>query len=302
MALVIPTSRSTYGDATSLPGGPLSPYILAQLPEDADLAWLTDVRRLATVDEVKWKVFQPRREYLQSKREIWERILGAMRTATIVVIKPADVEQELRQYLTAEGAVEGADFNARGVVSVCGIALIAGTPVAYLPNRIAESLGLYTPDLFLSFDSFTPRQIHERIGGRLRDAKVFAARAHAIFDSEHLGNAGERTADAFGPARRTVVLRELLSTQRGFDAEHGQSVTVLNEAVDTIVSALNDALLLPGAVSDQPLVREYDSRDVDQLQAADIAAGWAHELIALGNERALCDTFGRVLVNGRVLR
>jgi hypothetical protein len=37
MAIVISTARSTFGDATSTPGGPLREYILAQLPDDADL-------------------------------------------------------------------------------------------------------------------------------------------------------------------------------------------------------------------------------------------------------------------------
>lgn len=70
MALIIPTSRSTYGDATKVPGGPLSPYILAQLPADAELGWVSDIRGLATVDELKWKVFQSRREHLQARKEL----------------------------------------------------------------------------------------------------------------------------------------------------------------------------------------------------------------------------------------
>lgn len=280
----------------------MSPYILAQLPADAELGWVSDIRGLATVDELKWKVFQSRREHLQARRDLWSSILRAMGLATIVVIKPAEVEQQLRDYLTSQGAEEGPDYDQTAVTRVCGIALIADTPVAYLPNRIAESLGLYPPELFLSFDRFVPNKILERIGGGLRDAKVFAARAHAMFDAEYLDSAGARTGDAFAPLRRLVVLQEVLGTQRSFDKEHPRSVEVLNEAADSIASALEDALALPGAISDQPLVREYNSRDIDQLQAADIAAGWAHELLALGDERALLGTFGRVLVNGRRLR
>ena len=99
----------------------------------------------------------------------------------------------------------------------------------------------------------------------------------------------------------SLVLRELLSTQRGFDEEHPASAAVLNEAAETMATALTDALQLPGEISSQPLVREFNSRDIDVLQAADIAAGWAHELVALGNEHSLGATFGRVLINGRLL-
>ena len=91
MALIVPTSRSTFGDSTRMPGGPLSPYVLAQVPLDVDFGWLSDIRRMALVDEVKWKVFQVRRELLQAKADLWLRITNAMGTATIIVIKPSYV-------------------------------------------------------------------------------------------------------------------------------------------------------------------------------------------------------------------
>ena len=121
-----------------------------------------------------------------------------------------------------------------------------------------------------------------------------------MFDAAHLSRADERTNDAFAPSHLRV-LQELVATQRTFDEEHPRSAEVLNDAADMMTDALGSALLLPGEIWDRPLVQEYSSRDVDQLQAADIAAGWAHELLAIGDERALVATFGRVIVNGRSL-
>lgn len=301
MALVIPTSHSTFGDATSVPGGPLSPYVLAQLPSDAELGWVPQIRMLAAVDELKWKAFHLRREAIQAKRALWRQITDSMARATIVVIKPQPVAQQIQGYLDEERAAEGLDYNRAGVISVCSVMLIADTPVAYLPNRLSETLGLYSEELYLSFDRFAPGELLRRLGGGLRDAKVFAARAHAMFDAQHLSSENDRTTDSFRLGQTQPVLQELLATQRTFDHEHPRSAEVLNEAADTITDALKAALLLPGEVSDQPLVREYGSREIDHLQAADIAAGWAHELLALGNERALLATFGRVIVNGRRL-
>jgi len=123
-----------------------------------------------------------------------------------------------------------------------------------------------------------------------------------MFDPRQLPSDHDRTTDSFRPYRMQPVLQELVATQRNFDEEHPRSAAVLNDASDTMTAALSSALLLPGEVSDQPLVREYSSRDIDQLQAADIAAGWAHELLALGDEHALLGRFGRVIINGRRLR
>ena len=44
-------------------------------------------------------------------------------------------------------------------------------------------------------------------------------------------------------------------------------------------------------------LQEFDSRAVDHIQAADISAGWAKELLDLNGERALPNTFERVVVN-----
>jgi len=113
---------------------------------------------MAAIDELKWKVFQARRERLQAKPDLWRLITDSMKTATIVIIKPGEVVQEIQEYLDYEHAEEGADYDRESVINACSVMLIADTPVAYLPNRLAEKLELYSHDLYLSFDKFAPRQ------------------------------------------------------------------------------------------------------------------------------------------------
>ncbi len=298
MALVIPIGKSTYGDATTMPDGHLSTYILAQLPDDASLTWVRDVRTLLTREELKWKDFQARREEVQAKAQLWRRLLISMKTATIVIIRPSDVESDIRALLDAQGAEYGTDYDRRTLVDACATALVRDTPVAYLPNRLSEALNLYPLSLYVDFEKFAPDQIKKQIGGKLRDAKIFAARAHATFDVPEASMPNRSGIDKFRSPGAMLVLRELLATQRGFDEEHPRSVAVLNEAAETIAKAMGEKLQFQGEVLVQPLVQEFSSKDVDILQAADIASGWAHELLALGNERALGDTFGRVLING----
>lgn len=83
MALIIPTAQSTFGDATSVPGRHLSSYVLAQLPGKAELSWVSDMRSLLVTDELKWKLFKERREWLQAKSDLWKRVRSSMKSATL---------------------------------------------------------------------------------------------------------------------------------------------------------------------------------------------------------------------------
>ncbi len=92
-----------------------------------------------------------------------------------------------------------------------------------------------------------------------------------------------------------------------FDEENWQTVELLNEASEQIADALVEGLPQGASVSTEPLVREADSRAFDHVQAADLAAGWAREVI--DNEimdgagvRALGTQFERVWFNGHLVK
>jgi hypothetical protein len=44
--------------------------------------------------------------------------------------------------------------------------------------------------------------------------------------------------------------------------------------------------------------REVDSRAINEIRAADVAAGWAREILELGDLRSIAATFRRVYFNG----
>jgi hypothetical protein len=296
VAIVIPTAYSTYGDSTTTEGGPLCKYVLAQFRSDADLSWVINARNALTVEELKWKVIRARRPHLKNSTDLWSEIVAGVGQAMIVVIDPEPLGRRVRERFLADGAYEGRDFNNDDIIKGCASALIAGTPVAYLPNELARVLGWYPPALHLSFAQFTPEGIQRKIGSGLRDAKVFAARAHATFDPPTSQQGA--TTDVFRSPATPLVVAELLSTGRVFDVEHAESAALLNEVSDAIADSLASVLPVSGIIAGKPLVAEYDSKAFDHLQAADIAAGWARELLELGDERALARAFKRVLLNG----
>jgi hypothetical protein len=298
MAILVPVAYSTYADATTTEGGPLCKYVLAQVRSDADLGWVADTKRALVVEELKWKVLREHRPRLKKMTDLWSAIETGKRQATVVVIDPEPIGKLVRHRLLAEGAEEGHDFDDHTIIDGCASALVKGTPVAYLPTDLAKVVDCYPPQL--TFDDFTPEAIRNKIGQGLRDARVFAARAHATFDLPAHG--GVSTTDAFRSPATPLVVAELLSTTRYFDNEHAKSTEFLNQATDAIADALENVLTTPGTVVREPLVKEYDSTAIDHLQAADVAAGWARELLELADLRALARAFERVLMNGALIR
>jgi hypothetical protein len=116
---------------------------------------------------------------------------------------------------------------------------------------------------------------------------VLAARAYAMFDVEKRYRIESATRDFILSPLRDVVLREILSTARVFDTENQTSVEVLNNAADVIASSMQQSKWFENIQSSEPLVREFDSRDVDFIQAADMAAGWAGDMLEYQEVRNL---------------
>jgi len=234
-------------------------------------------------------------------KPLWSNIENGLSQATIIVIDPEPVAAAVEQNYREQQAEPGIDYTTKDVIEECTTALVAGTPITHLPLILASEISwsYYAPILELS--SLAPQNIRNRLGGGLKAAIVFAARAHAMFDLQKLDKSVATTRDVLiSPLRRTLML-EVLSTSRVFDAEHLASIEVLNDAVETIASSMLDMLPVWPPPDGQPLIREVDSHAIDELQAADIAAGWARELVELGDYRALAQKFRRVYINGKIV-
>jgi len=94
------------------------------------------------------------------------------------------------------------------------------------------------------------------------------------------------------------MLAELVSTVRTYDQENPTTVGVLNEAANEIGLAVQRRFPDWTGTGSMPLVREVSSRALDELQAADIAAGWARDALEVGDIRSLGAQFERVWANG----
>ncbi|HKS72655.1 MAG TPA: hypothetical protein VJQ82_05615 [Terriglobales bacterium] len=298
MALIIPTGSSTFGDATSTEGGRLRKYVLAQLRADAKLEWVAELRARLVKDELKYADFRAARPQLRANRGLWSRIEHGVSQATVIVIDPHPVEQEIRQLIEAEmGTVAAGQLDERFVTDLCASAIVANTPIAHLPESLARAVPWSAYDPVGNLEAYTPQEIQARIGPSLRQAEVFAARAHAMFDLKTADHA-VTTDSIFRSPLAPVMLAELVSTVRTYDQENPTSVAVLNDAANEIALRVEGRFPEWDGGPERPLVREVSSRTLDELQAADIAAGWARDALEVGEVRSLGARFERVWANG----
>ncbi len=300
MALIIPTAASTYGDSTTTEGGRLRKYVLAQFRSDADLEWVRELRARLVKDELKYTIVRDARPRLRGEQPLWSRVEAGVGQASIIVIDPQPTEAQIRDAVEAglRGRPEP-EIEERIISDVCASMIVANTPIAYLPLDLARAVPWGAYDLVARVERFTPEEIRRRIGGGLRQAQIFAARAHALFDLTTSGETLAATDEVFRSPLAPVMLAELLATSRAFDEENPASLPVLNEAANEIAVALGAGFPDLEDAAERPLIREVTSRAVDEIQAADVAAGWAREVLEVSEPTSLGVRFERVWVNGR---
>src|SRR5687767_1557454 len=104
MAILLPSTFTTYGDATTTEGGPLRKYVLAQFRSDADLVWVNNLRTALAADEVKYRnLVQARPRLRVEDRRLWKDFETGVRQATVIVIDPTPVVSSVREALHREG-------------------------------------------------------------------------------------------------------------------------------------------------------------------------------------------------------
>ncbi|MBZ5667573.1 MAG: hypothetical protein LAO30_23620 [Acidobacteriia bacterium] len=301
MPLILPTASTTYGDSALTEGGVFRKYVLAQFRDDASLEWVGALRTNLVREELKYSDFLRARPRLRSDRNLWRRIEAGVGQASIIVIDPEPVATEIRDAAAAEAIDPSVIADPKSLTEACALALIEGTPIAYLPVNLVRAVPWGLHDL-ANLQEFTPKAIQSTLGAGLRQARVFAARAHAAFDLQSTPSSVATTDASFRSPLARVMLSELLATTRVYDTESPQTIQVLNKAATEIARALASELPAEFAKRAGTLVREVDSRGVDRVQAADIAACWARTMLETGDAITLGSRFERVWVNGRRIK
>jgi hypothetical protein len=272
-------------------------YVIAQFRQDDPMEWVADLRAFLVQDELKYKTFQPHRHWVQSNKPLWRRVKDGIERAEITIVDPSVYEQIVRFDLEDAGAEYGGDFDDRIVSELTSNALIEDSPLRIA--QISEADWLTSNPSDEPLPHFSTSTIRRRIGGKRRDVVVTAARAHAMISPSEKWELMALCTNYAMPnlVERMAMIKKLA---RVFDVEHPKSADLLNDFTMRVSAvALSPLGALPGS---GPLVREESSKNIDHIQGADIAAGWAVDTLMLTNDYvALARQFAVVCVNGLVI-
>jgi hypothetical protein len=258
--------------------------------------WVAELRTFLVKDELKYKFFQPERHRVQANKRLWQRVQAGIERAEITIVDPSYYEYRVLSDLQELGAEYGCDFDGRTVHELASSALLEDSPL-----RVAQNFGFdWLTKGFIEDPEgdFSTTEIKRRIGGKRRDVVVTAARAHAMISpSEKWQLIALCGSFALPNIMKRISLIKKLA--RVFDVEHPRSAALLNEFSVRLAVAAD---LSPKAVWDDSsrVVCEENSRTIDHIQGADIAAGWAVDTLMLTNSdyAALARQFFLVSVNG----
>jgi len=276
-------------------------YVIAQYRAGTPMEWVLELRAFLMKDELKYKYFIPERHRVVSKKELWQRVNAGVKAAEITIVDPALYEESERAILEGRGAEFGVDFDSFFLRELAGNAILEASPLnaaSYSEyDWLSDNSHYYGPRP----SRFSGSEIKARVGGKLKHAVLTAARAHAMVSpSEHqeliLMCSG---AEMPSPGRQIELIKRMA---RVFDAENEKSVGVLNEFAERIAHASHFRRVghLYGAA---PVVAEANSQSIAELQAADMAAGWAVDLLTFngGDLRIVANHFAWVSSNGVVI-
>ena len=295
-------SHFAYGDSCQTGD---DKYVIAQFRSDASLGWVHDLRSFLNKPELKYKWFLPERHRVMAKAELWKKVESGVFQAEITIVDPRVYRTfSILEWLDKQ-AEPGIDFDERTINEETGLLVIECSPL-----RIAQDFGgdwhfarfnLLTDEI-TDVGDFRAATVKQRAGGKLKDAVVVAARAHAMISpSDQKEIVARCTLSSASDFESAVASIKKMS--RIFDVEHAKSVPILNEFSARVAHAagvMGASIFHRGAIDP---VAEADSRDAEHLQAADVAAGWAVDLLTLtnGDYRSLAQKFAWVGVNGVVI-
>ncbi|MGB7729927.1 MAG: hypothetical protein WBL50_17990 [Candidatus Acidiferrum sp.] len=287
----------TYGDSSRTGD---DKYVLAQFRSDASLAWVGELRAFLVKDELKYKWFVPERHRVMSNPELWKRVENGVHQAEITIIDPRSYQDFAIAELLEQRAEPGIDFDFKTINEISGQYIIEWSPVGRLGAFNLDWLADNTN--FENATDFSAHGLKKRAGGKLRDAVVLAARAHGMISPSELN---EILANSFGGGTLDYQTRMkyIGEVTRVFDVEHPKSIPILNEFAQRLAHAAGIPRSLTHAMNHKASVYESASHEVDHIQAADLAAGWAVDLLTLtnGDYRAVAQRFAWVGVNGVVI-
>lgn len=274
----------SYGDATSIRGKHTPQYILAQIPSDVDLEWVREVRSKLVIDEVKWQDVKSNRPSFEKPSKVWNSIERTFARTSIFISDPNEHIEALRELWEEQQAVLGIDFDKIDLLRNVGYFMVTSSPIVKMGQSIHSHYNQYA----YAIDHF---------GQNLKDAKIFAARSEAIVDQWESAGLGFASNLRESTSQSTRLLTTIINSTRTFDEENNRLTVDMNSLLGNIAATSPLTKYAPR----RNVVVERPSNAFDELQAADVAAGFVRDHLLIGDQTTIFRHFKSVKLNGRLL-
>ncbi len=195
------------------------------------------------------------------------------------------------------------DFDVRSLDDMACQAALQNSPFGIDPDDIGLGTPAMQPLRRLS-KRFAPQQSNNelrlQVGGKANDVDVLVGRAYSMLSPTEFMQIRLLATEPMLRNSFAESLDRLRYLAHVFDAEHPKSVPLLNQLAGTLAEASGHPQPVASRIATEKPIREAVSTSSDHLQAADIAAGWASDLLLGTNNdfRALARQVRWVTLNG----
>jgi hypothetical protein len=294
-----------YSDATKTGD---NKYVVASFRADADLGWVVSLRSFLNIPEVKYREYLPRRQYVASNSKMQGSLNRGLAEAELTIVDVEEYTDQALLDLIKSGAEPGADFDYRLLHERAADQILRDSPFNlpseetswhWRANSVFIERAIF-PDTMQDLSEFNPTEIRRRAGGKLRDVQVLVARANSMLSPTEYQELRIMVSNPMFRGRVSQNVERIKKLAHVFDAEHAKSVPLLNGLVGKIAEASG----IPRSFASQMMaaspICEVASTSQDHIQAADMAAGWAADLLVATNNdyRTLARQVRWITVNG----
>jgi hypothetical protein len=235
-------------------------------------------------------------------------LIQGLAEAEITVIDRRPYQATAYLDLRQRGAELGADFDFETINELASDQALRESPFGiaveeetwgFPANRIPLRRESYS-DRLEELPEFDVSSIREQAGGKLSDVEVVVGRANSMLSPSEFQELRLRACEPHFRQSFREGIDRIKKLAHIFDAEHPKSLPLLNGLAGRLAAASGVPVHVAARLAKNLPIREASSTNSDHIQAADIASGWASDLLLATNNdyRVLAQQVRWLTING----
>lgn len=314
--IVRSVARQTFSDESFKVADESGLVVAAHIGGWSELSWHPKLVRIFGPD-LKWGNVQHRWDDLSA--DLRRTVLRDLRDALITIVNPSVYRADFNRAIADAAGRPESEWPVQFRTAIRKHAdryevrrIVLDSPAFEIEQVLLEEDGVFiAPREGAELEGASILSDLEAKLGNTHNARMFSVRSaaafHELLDPSARSDAFARLYDTryMSPRRfRAELLAESEQIQRVFDDGNRPSVTAINDLKDILRQGLDVTSMRLVDIERVPATAaiEATSHSYPQLQAADLAAGYARTLYLKLGLRVVCEEFKSVVFNGAMVR